>query len=106
MENNKQTSLNRIKEAVRKQDPEAEVILFGSQARGTPNKYADWDILILVDTQHVDRETEKAYRDAIFDVQLETGQAISTFVFSREEWHQKHTMTPLYENVQKEGVHL
>lgn len=102
----KEQILDRIRSAVKKQDPEAEVILFGSQARGANNKYSDWDILILVNAQHIGRDTEKAYRDAIFDVQLETGEAISTFVFSKEEWHQKHAMTPLYDNVQKEGVLL
>lgn len=102
----KEQILDRIRSAVKKQDPEAEVILFGSQAREANNKYSDWDILILVNAQHIDRDTEKAYRDAIFDVQLETGEAISTFVFSKEEWHQKHAMTPLYDNVQKDGVLL
>ena len=38
----------RIKEKIMEKDPTAEVILFGSHARGDANKDSDWDILILV----------------------------------------------------------
>jgi len=38
----------RIKAKIMEKDPTAEVILFGSHARGDANKDSDWDILILV----------------------------------------------------------
>ena len=98
--------LNLIRSAIHEKNPEAEVILFGSRARGQENKVSDWDILILLNTPQVDRETEKEYRDALFDVALETGEAISTFVFSKQEWETKYSITPLFQNVQKEGIRL
>jgi uncharacterized protein len=36
-----------VKESVRRIDPKAKVILFGSKARGDSKKDSDWDFLIL-----------------------------------------------------------
>ena len=38
-----------IKQAVGSIDPKAQIILYGSRARGTEKKESDWDILILTD---------------------------------------------------------
>lgn len=95
-----------IKSAIYNKNPQAEIILFGSRARGQETKDSDWDILILLNTPYVDRETEKEYREELFDVELETGQAISTFVFSKQDWETKHSVTPLFHNIQREGIHL
>lgn len=106
MENDKANILSLIKAAIHRKNPEAEVILFGSRARGQEHKHSDWDILVLLDMSTVDRKTEKEYREALFDVELETGEAISTFVFSRQDWESRHAISPLFENIQKDGVRL
>ncbi len=98
--------LTKIRKAIRQKDSEAEIILFGSRARGNENDKSDWDILVLLNKPTVDRELEKEYREEIFNVELETNQAISTFVFSKEDWETKHSVTPLYENVKSEGIRL
>ena len=95
-----------IRSAIEQLDPEAEVILFGSRARGQETSKSDWDVLILVDQPEVNRQTEMKYREQLFDVELETGEAISTFVFAKPVWENKHSVTPFYENVQKEGIRL
>lgn len=95
-----------IRTAVSKKNPNAEVILFGSRARGKENMKSDWDILILLNSPSVDRNTEKEYREELFGVELETGQPISTFVFSKNEWQTKFSVTPLFKNIQKDGIRL
>ena len=45
--NNSDLILEKVKEIVHATDPEAEVILFGSRARGDAMEDSDWDILIL-----------------------------------------------------------
>jgi predicted nucleotidyltransferase len=106
MSTHDQHILDLIKSTIHEKDAEAEVILFGSRARGQENKQSDWDILILLNTNEVNRETEKEYREALFEVALETGEAISTFVFSKQEWESKHLLSPLFQNIQKEGIYL
>lgn len=98
--------LKRIRTAIDQLDPEAEVILFGSRARGQETSTSDWDVLILVDQSEVTRQTEMKYREQLFNVELETGEAISTFVFAKQNWETRHSVTPFYENVQKDGIQL
>ena len=95
-----------IKSRIRQKNPFADIILFGSHARGQSHKDSDWDILILLNQSNVNRMIEKEYRDELFDVELEIGEPISLFVFSKSEWEQKHQITPLYQNIKREGILL
>lgn len=103
----KETHITRlIKKRISGKNPHAEVILFGSHARGEANKHSDWDVLILLKNSEVSRKMEMEYREELFDVELETGEPISTFVFSKKDWETRFFHTPFYENVTKEGVVL
>lgn len=97
---------NLIRTRIKQKNPNAEIILFGSQARGDFNKDSDWDILILLNQLDVSRDTEMEYREELFEVELETGEPISTFVFSKNDWESKHKITPLYKNIKTEGIEL
>lgn len=96
----------KIKEAVVSVDPTAKVVLFGSRARGTETKESDWDILVLLDRPKVTFKDEKAFRDKLFDVELEVEEPFSTFYYSILDWNTRHSVTPLYKNIQEEGIYL
>ena len=102
---NKAEILQQIKAFVNSVEPSAEVILFGSRARDEAKAESDWDILILT-PYPVDMKTQRKFRHKLFDLQLEYGIAISTFVYSKEDWHRRLSITPLYKNIKKEGVIL
>jgi len=105
--NKKETNIiQRIKERIKQKNPLADIILFGSHARGQSHKDSDWDILILLNQPNVNRLIEKEYRDELFELELEIGEPISTLVFSKSEWEQKHEITPLYQNIKREGIFL
>ncbi len=99
----KEQFLQEIRKAVYKVDAHAEVILFGSRARNEAKSDSDWDILILT-PQKVDLRIEQSFRHQLFYLELEYEQAISTFVYSISEWNTKHSITPLYATIQKEGI--
>ena len=40
------------------------------------------------------------------ELELEYGQAFSTFVYSRSDWDSKLRITPLYKNVEREGIRI
>ena len=98
--------LQMIKERIKRKEPSADIILFGSHARGQASKDSDWDILILLNQPSVNRLLEKEYRNELFEIELEIEEPISTFVFSKSQWEQKYKMTPLYKSIQIEGIFL
>ena len=103
MNQSKDIVLGSIKKQVRELDPKAEIILYGSRARGDARPDSDWDILILINYP-ANTEVEKVFRHKLYDVELELGEALSTFVYNKNEWKSKYWMTPLYQNVSKEGI--
>jgi predicted nucleotidyltransferase len=96
---------SRIRTEIKRIDPKAKVILFGSRARGDAKKDSDWDLLILIDSLNI-RESEDLFRDKIYDLELETGEIISMFVYNNKDWASRHKITPLYKSIKKEGVVL
>jgi predicted nucleotidyltransferase len=102
---NKAEILKQIKAYAKSIEPQSEVVLFGSRARNDAKEDSDWDILILT-PYPVDLKAQRKFRHKLFDIQLEYGIAISTFVYSKEDWHRRLSITPLYKNIKKEGVIL
>lgn len=94
-----------IKQEVARIDSSAQVILYGSRARGNERIDSDWDILILTDYP-VDINKERQFRNLLYDLELETGEPLSVFVYSINEWNTKQIITPFYHNVIKEGIRL
>jgi len=86
-------------------DPTADVILYGPRARGDERKNSDWDILILTDYD-TDLMIERKYRDKLYDLELETGEPFSIFVYSKNDWQTKQRITPFYHNVSQEGIRI
>ena len=97
---------NRITRSIHEKDPNAEIFLFGSRARGDNRPDSDWDILILVDNKVVTNEVEDKFRDDLYDIELESGQIISTFIYPKKYWEKTLVYSPLYSNVNKEGIRL
>lgn len=102
----KEIVTNMILNSVKRKDPNAEIILFGSRARSQETNDSDWDILILLNKAEVSRNLEKEFRDELYNIELEIGEPISTFVFSKMDWEGKHKYTPLYQNVKRDGIIL
>jgi predicted nucleotidyltransferase len=96
---------DRIRKEVKSIDSGAKVILFGSRARGDARKDSDWDILILI-KDNVSLEIEFAFRNKLFDLELETGEVFSTFIYNSEIWDRKHRITPFYQSIKREGILL
>ena len=93
-----------VKESVRKIDPEAKVILFGSKARGDAKKDSDWDFLILT-SQRVNEKLKRTIREKLIDTELEAEEVISTLIYSKKSWL-KYKNTPLFENISSEGIEI
>lgn len=98
--------ISKIKESIHSKDPKAVAFLFGSRARGEERPDSDWDILILVETEKVTNEIEDKFRDELYDIELDTGQIISTFIYPKNLWNSSLKFSPLYHNVELDGIRL
>lgn len=101
-----QTMLSKIKQNVLETDPTAQVLLYGSRARGEARDDSDWDVLVLSSKDRLDFKEEELFMDHICDLIVETGQAIQLFAYGQKDWHERHSMTPFYQSVQSEAIQL
>lgn len=98
--------LRQIKEAVHEVEPDADLWLFGSYARGDARPESDWDILILLDGS-VDRDRKQTLRHRLFDLELESGEAISARIYGHTEWQSEPRHSSSFaKNVRKYAVAL
>ncbi|MGF7139086.1 nucleotidyltransferase domain-containing protein [Roseimarinus sediminis] len=102
----KEQILQMIIQVVDKTAPDSEVYLYGSQARGNAKQFSDWDLLILLNQPNIPFEFETKFMDEFYELELETGEVISPLIYSKNEWDLKYAITPLFENIKKEGVKL
>jgi predicted nucleotidyltransferase len=98
--------LQQIKESVRATDPGATLILYGSYARGDFREDSDIDILVLLDKDKITVEDRRRIGDPLYHLELKEEVLISPSIFSKKNWETKHTITPFYKNVMREGITL
>ena len=96
--------LAELKEIVLGRLPDAELILYGSAARGTREPESDYDVLILTDTS-LPADEQDAIGYAIYELELARGVVISEVFLSREEWgHGLIAVSPFRRNVEREAI--
>ncbi len=96
--------LQAVKRSVHEIDPQAEVWLFGSRARGDARPDSDWDFLVLTDKQ-VDRPFKYTVWDQLNELELSAERVISTRVWNNRSWNDM-AVTDLYQNIQEDGHRL
>lgn len=96
--------LQAVKRSVQEIDPQAEVWLFGSRARGDARPDSDWDFLVLTEKQ-VDRPFKYSIWDQLNELELSAERVISTRVWNNRYWSDM-VVTDLYQNIQEDGRRL
>jgi uncharacterized protein len=98
--------LKQVKTAVLALAPNAEIILYGSRARGTARTDSDWDFLILLPSPQ-DKVLEAQIKDRLYDVELETNSVLSSIIRSKQEWRSaRSAVLPLRQQIEQDGVPL
>jgi hypothetical protein len=57
-------------------------------------------------TSAADLDYEKTFRHKLYDIELEVGEAFSVTAHNKNEWRTKYWMTPLYQNISREGIRI
>jgi predicted nucleotidyltransferase len=96
--------LDRCRQAIRRAVPDADIILYGSRARGDARAYSDYDILVLVD-----EPASIALKDrilaSVYPLELETGAMLTLVTYNRRQWDSlPYREMPFHRNVERDGV--
>ena len=98
--------LKRVQRVIHSVVPDAEIIFYGSRARGDSGSNSDWDFLILVD-QPLDSNRITELKDRLYDLELMTNTVLTSIVRRREEWNSpKYSVLPFKHEVEREGIQL
>ena len=81
-------------------------ILFGSKARGDAHPDSDIDLLIITARKLSHRERH-VVSDIIFEVNLAYDTLFSFVAIDDNEWNSSiHSLYPVHENIEREGVEV
>ena len=83
----------------------AEVILFGSQARGDARDDSDWDVLILLDKDRITSKDIDDYSYPLWELGLDYDESVNAILYTKKDWMHRQA-SPFVENVTREGVRL
>ncbi|MDL1977953.1 MAG: nucleotidyltransferase domain-containing protein [Deltaproteobacteria bacterium] len=98
--------LRSVKKAVHEIEPDAQIILYGSQSRRDSGPESDWDFLILVDGPIDDNRIDRI-RHVLYEIEWDLGEVISSIIRNRKKWNSHpYTSTPIFENIAREGIAL
>jgi predicted nucleotidyltransferase len=96
--------LDRCRRAIRQAVPDADVILYGSRARGDAHEHSDYDILVLVD-QPVNIALKDRILTSVYPLELESGAMLTLVTYNRRQWDSfPHRDMPFRKNVERDGV--
>jgi predicted nucleotidyltransferase len=96
--------LDRCRQAIRRVVPDADIVLYGSRARGDAQEYSDYDILVLVD-QPVNIALKDRILSSIYPLELETGAMLTLVTYDRRQWESlPYREMPFHKNVERDGV--
>lgn len=83
----------------------AQVILFGSQARGDAHENSDWDILILINEERVYNEDFDRVAFPLIELGWSLGIEVNPLIYTYNDWEKRH-FTPFYKNIAQEGIEI
>jgi predicted nucleotidyltransferase len=98
--------VNQISQAIRRVDPTATAILYGSEARGDARPDSDIDVLILLDGDQLSLKREMDVTGPLNEIEWQTGVLVSPTVMLRKQWENMPFKTPFYINVMNEGIRI
>ena len=104
MSMNQDELLKSVKQVVLQFDVDAQVMLYGSRARGDYANDSDWDLLILL-SRPVNLAQEMQLRRVLYHLELETGEILSPIFDTSVSWNsERNQFSPFYKNVTQEKI--
>ena len=103
---NEKLALRKLSKDIGVLYPDAEIILFGSRARGEGTHESDLDILILI-SHAVDEKVSNSINDVSYPIELEYDVVFGKIIEEKSKWNSPiYKVLPLHQNVDREGIRL
>ena len=81
-----------------------DVVLFGSQAKGTAHKDSDYDFLIIL-KEKADWKTEREISDLCYEIDLKYDIITDTHIISEAEFSTLRGKQPIFVNAMANGLY-
>lgn len=94
-----------IRDTIRASEPTAQIILYGSRARGDAREDSDWDVLVIIDKPRLSLKDRSNIQYPVWDKGMDFGQEINVFPYTRKQWEQAPPSL-FKHNVMTEGIAL
>ena len=78
--------LSMIRDTIHEAEPTAQIILYGSRARGDAREDSDWDVLVIVDKEKTGLAYFRRVCYPIYYKGLDYGEEINPTLYTRAEW--------------------
>ncbi len=86
--------------------PDANIVLYGSRARGQAGPESDLDLLVLLN-QEVTSEITRSIRDMLYEIGLQNDLVISVIVRSLDVWNSPiWQASSLHKEIDREGIEV
>ena len=97
--------LDLIRNTVRAVEPDAQIILYGSRARGDARDDSDWDVVILLNKPPMPHHERYEIACDLWDKGFDIGEEINARVYTIDQWNSAPPSLFKY-NVKEEGIQL
>jgi predicted nucleotidyltransferase len=97
--------IEKFKSAVLSVDESAEIVLFGSRARGDYNEESDYDFLILTNME-VNYLLQTKIHNEIYPIYLDEDVVLQSVVRNKIEWNGLYSVTSFFESVKEDGFKI
>jgi len=103
---NEKNALQELKEKIHARFPDAEIILYGSKARGDSDEESDIDLLILLESP-INTKLEEEIFHLSYQIELKYEVVFGEIVENKDFWNTPlANAMPLHWNIDREGIQI